>query len=298
MIYKLTKYSPNLFKSGSANSFLISEFNSLGQLRSIRFYLSNNKPGKMNKWFLRHVQVFDLTEKKQEYFIIYKWLTCSLNCVQEFDVAQKYDVKSFGHIFFENFGRILIDMCPWLSVYFPRYYSDIPIYAKCQLILFLIGCFSLFDYLVFDQKIHQKLSKITSDKSDQNLILTCTSSFLFVLLAIGLWYAFKKLYHISWLYDQNRKYTKLNPIKQKRNSKHNIFENTFEKLISEIKFIKMKKIDSEEQVKNKANNPVFKINDKEIDIENNDLNMSDNLSFKGKLKFFNRFFFLLISTRF
>lgn len=281
MIYKLTKYNSNLLKSGSANSFLISEFNSLGQLRSIRFYLSNKSQGKMNKWFLRHIQVFDLTEKRQEYFIIYKWLTCSLNCVQEFDVAQKYDAKSFGHIFLENFGRLLIDMCPWLGVYFPRYYSDIPGYAKCQLILFLISCFTLLDYFVIEKKIHEKLSKITSDKSDQNAILAWLSSFLFVLFAIALWFLFKKLYHICWLFDQNRKYAKLDPIRPKSNLKQDIFEDTFEKLISEIKFISMKKRDLEDQAKKKSTQPVFKINDKEVKTENNDLNVSDNLSFKG-----------------
>ncbi|RNA15421.1 polycystic kidney disease 1-like 2 [Brachionus plicatilis] len=278
MIYKLTKFDTNLFKSGSANSFLMSEFNPLGQIRSIRFYLSNPNSNKINKWFIRHVQVCDLTEKKEEYFIIYRWFVCDLNCVQEFDVAQKYDVKSFGHLFFENFGRLLMDMCPWMSVYFPKYYSDIPRYTKCQLIILLISFFSLIDYLAIEYKIYNNFSKITSDKSDQIAILSWLSAFLCVFFTIGIWFMLKKFYHTVWLYEQNSKFTKFNPAKLKLNLKQNVFEDTFEKLISEIKFIRMKKRDSEEKIRD--NKPVFKINDKEVNIENNYLNTSDNLSFK------------------
>lgn len=279
MIYKLSKFSSNLFKSGSANSFLISEFNSLGQIRSIRFYLSNSDSKLESKWFLRHVQVFDLTEKKEDYFIVYRWLTCRLSCVQEFDVAQKYDVKSFGHLFFENFGRLLMDMCPWVSVYFPNYYSDIPRYAKCQLILLMISLFTLIDYFAIEYKIYFRLSKITSDKIEQLSILAGVSAFLSVLLTILIWFVFKKLYHIAWLYGQNRKCSKLAPNKFKSNLNKNFFEDDFEKLIKEI--INIKKLEINELETKNLDKPVFKVNDKEVNIENSDLNMSDNFSFKG-----------------
>ncbi|CAF0949566.1 unnamed protein product [Brachionus calyciflorus] len=275
MIYKLTRNDHNLFHSSSSNSYLINEFNSLGQIRSIRFYISESqKSRKAADWFLRHVIVHDLTEEKENYFIIYKWV-CSdpnLTCtIEEFNCSEKYDVKSFGHLFIESFGRLLIDMCPWLSVYFPKYYSDIPRYAKCQLMLFLLVCFTLMNNYSIQRRFYAKLFKISSNKFDQLIMLSSIIALFSVLISIVLWILLRYFYHQSWIYEQNSKYLKsnLNELINKNSYSKFIFDQTFEKLADEIRIIKFrsprKTLDDTDIKK-----PSFKINGQEFNTENDD----------------------------
>lgn len=55
MIHCLTKGSVDLFQRGSVCSFMINEFNSLGKICSIKFYLTDaidNKNSSKSKWYI------------------------------------------------------------------------------------------------------------------------------------------------------------------------------------------------------------------------------------------------------
>ncbi len=107
----LIENETNLFQHGSSCSFLLNEFNHLGDILSVKIYSDNysNKPD--TNWFIRYVIVYDLSLKNITYFIIYEWLRCkssSRSIMYEFYASNQFELLSFGHLFLSKLTKYFI----------------------------------------------------------------------------------------------------------------------------------------------------------------------------------------------
>lgn len=115
------------------------------------------------------MKIYDLSSSKENYFIIYKWIRCNPSTkwtLEEFNASKLFDIKSFGHLFIDTSERLLFDMFPFASIIFPKYYSDVPRLAKCQLILLLMSCFIAFNCFFTSQYSLIEISSFV--KRDRN----------------------------------------------------------------------------------------------------------------------------------
>ncbi len=127
-------------------------------------------------------------------------------------------------------------MCPWISVRFPKYYSDVPRFAKSFLILlvFSLNSFVNKKYLAkFDTQFD--LSKL--DFISTEMLYTSLFS---ASISIVCWIFYCYLYRVSWLYQQELQY-KSSLVSINENNKKKLFDknlylkNAFNELIFDIK---------------------------------------------------------------
>jgi hypothetical protein len=141
-------------------------------------------------------------------------------------------------------------MCPWISVYFPRYYSDVPRFAKSLLIL-----------LVFCINSNLNKSYLTEIDHEYDLSLfelfsidILYNSLLSVSISIVYWVFYRRLYRILWLYDQELK-CKSSQNEIKNNDKRKLFDqklylkNSMDEIFFDIKQFKLEKSNFEPQKK-------------------------------------------------
>lgn len=142
-------------------------------------------------------------------------------------------------------------MCPWISVHFPRYYSDIPRFAKSLLIL-LVFC------------INSNLNKSYLTEIDHEYDLSffelisidiLYNSLFSVSISIVYWVFYRRLYRILWLHDQELKYKSSQNEIIKNIDKRKLFDqklylkNSLDEIFLDIKQFKVETFNFELQKK-------------------------------------------------
>ena len=143
-------------------------------------------------------------------------------------------------------------MCPWVSVHFPKYYSDIPRFSKSLLLLLIF----------FTNAIVNKSYLLTIDHEYDLSILKFISidmlynSLFSISISIVCWIFYRHLYRILWLYEQESKY-KSSLIEIKNNNQQNLFDkklylkNALDELIFDMNKFKEDKVKFESLKTNK-----------------------------------------------
>ena len=105
--------------------------------------------------------IHDLNSQSYEQFLVYKWLRASkleptsntIN-VYEFQACEEFDLISFGHLFHMTLNRLLVDMCPWSSVFLSRYYSHLSKTVDVNLLFFIFCLNNFLNMVLIDSEIN------------------------------------------------------------------------------------------------------------------------------------------------
>ncbi|KAL7670253.1 hypothetical protein ACOME3_005192 [Neoechinorhynchus agilis] len=129
----------NIFKRGSADTFIMSSYADLGDLRAINFW--HDESGPNPSWYLRHCIVYDFYNDRTSYFCGYEWLSAQrgggiVNRV--FERSQKIDYTSFGHLFISGFCWLLFHYQYVISIFRKQMRSRCSRLRRFEIILFVV----------------------------------------------------------------------------------------------------------------------------------------------------------------
>lgn len=228
-----------------------------------------NKEYKFQNRFLRHAIVYDLQSKSESFLIVYKWIYSSSNdqlTANEFDVSETYNIKSFGHLFISTFGRLTLimfdlfkfkliektfrlsfDMCPWISIMYPSYYSFITTTSKLNIILHIICFHIIFNDIFYCN--HFNLELIRHYFAENSYVVGFIGSLSSTTFGIILWRLYKKYHRDEWHAASKQKHelstVKLDPCLNKKELDPALyFHNSIKVLKNEIGNFKASKLAS------------------------------------------------------
>ena len=107
---------------------------------------------------MNYLTIHDIGNQDYEQCLVYRWLKAAnleppspdtIN-VDEFQVSESFDLKSFGHLFHMTLNRLMVDMCPWFSIFLARHYSHLSKSVDANLLLFMFFLNNLLNILLID----------------------------------------------------------------------------------------------------------------------------------------------------
>jgi hypothetical protein len=102
----------------------------------------------------------------------------------------------------------MIDMCPWINIIYPSYYSFIPMKSKLTIILNIFSIHLIYNNLIVLNYFEIQLFKNYIENDFLNAAFF--GSFLSTLYAIYMWFMFKQYHYNEWLDNNKKRHKKSN----------------------------------------------------------------------------------------